>query len=863
MYAYDYGIRNFEKKYQPFPNITVFNDSIEILDQEKTQFVEEFVYKQVTLDEVSPLLARIVSSGITYTDIFVKEYLQKFGQFTSTGQTRKIVGLPVEREIFQFEGNYFVFNPEITVLDEVEITAKGTGSRTKFPPDLTILSEQLEGAALSVILFITKDGVKLERTYQKIDQLAANEIVLFIEKDDAYNIFGSVVRVNSGSNITENTNIPYNDIAKLSKTFEIGVRRKDIKEVLEDHVTNKESVFYLIRDAFVKGVSITRIPVNYTLQKVADGMDTVAKGIQDNLKIGDGYWKAYDKDGKENATYTPLLPGYDLFENQNTSGDDADYSQLFDKVYERLDGLEVAILLGIEKIPMDMIREYVRGKTKVFFSLIQEAKGFLGALAKEIKELVKDTFIFLNAFLVGLLNSLVDIIKGIFDLIGLLCKIVVGLNKAQEQSAKTPASMFSLFVELFENALETTFKLFTIKNIKALFKFMLLLFIKFLIAPPSISLDKLGYGIGYLIGFIVEEVVFAILTGGVKTIAEALKQTAKLYSSLLKGTYKAAKKTIQFSIDGIITIIKLIQEKLKQFPQLLDDLGKWLDEVLASVKAEAAVSSRFQGLFSLDPISATILRKIGKKTLDRLADAGVKFGKNSKTLKYEIQYNGVTIRSFETEKELVKELSQIIKKKGDELTKYLDELLQNKNFTDYIKLRSKFEITYNTSSKLNLLWRKRITSKKLKNLKIFYDKMLKKYPELEGKNFAIFKTKIFNKGKVTGIIEERSSSGAKNVKGFLEKITDKNFVENVVDINGRSRKNDSEIKYIYNFLKNHLNKGDYFIIETTNIMTACSSCRRELLMLKELLGDQVKIIVNSIDELEEVRHVEEYLKYKK
>ncbi|OED44521.1 hypothetical protein AB832_01930 [Flavobacteriaceae bacterium (ex Bugula neritina AB1)] len=278
--------------------------------------------------------------------------------------------------------------------------------------------------------------------------------------------------------------------------------------------------------------------------------------------------------------------------------------------------------------------------------------------------------------MVGLLNSLVDIIKGIFDLIGLICKIVVGLNNAQEQAAKTPASMFSLFVELFENALETTFKLFTIKNIKAFFKFMLLLFVKFLTSPPSISLDKLGYGVGYLIGFIVEEVVFAILTGGAKTIGTALKLAAESYKSLFQGIYKVTNKTIKFTIDGILTIIRTIQEKLKKFPQLLDDLRKWLDEVLASVKAEAAVSSRFQGLFSLDPISATILRRIGKKTLDRLADAGVKFGKNSKNLKYEIQYNGVTIRSFETEKELVKELSQIIKKKGDDLTKYLDELVE-------------------------------------------------------------------------------------------------------------------------------------------------------------------------------------------
>jgi len=673
MYAYDYGIRNFENTYQPFPNITVFNDTIEILDQQKTQYIEEFVYKQVTLDEDTERFARLVPSGIIYSDLFVKEYLQKFGQFTSTGQTRSIDGLPVEREVFQFEGNYFVFNPEITVLDETEITAKGTGKKKKFPPDLTILNEQLQGSELSVILFITKDGVKLERTYQKIDRFPPNEIVLFVEKDDAYNIFGSVIRVNSGSNINENTKIPYHDISKLSKTFEIGVRRKDIKEVLETHVSNKENFFYLIRDGFLKGVSITRIPVNFALKEVADAMDTVSKEIQGNLKIESKYWQAYDKEGNEAAAYTPLLPDFDAFIQTQDSNGNENHDQLLDVVYKRLDLLEKEMLSGIDKIPLEIIREYIKSKTTIFFKIVDEARGFISVLAKKIENMAKDTFIFLNAFVVGLLNSLVDVIKGIFDLIGLICKIVVGMNKAQEQGAKTPASMFSLFVELFENALESTFKLFAVKNIKAFFGFMTGLFVKFFIAPPTISLDKLGYGIGYLIGFIIEEVVFAILTGGAKTVAEALKQAAKIYSSLLKGTYKAVKKTIQFSIEGILTMIKAIQEKLKRFPQLLDDLGKWLDEVLASVKAKAAVSNRFQQLFSLDPLSAVILRKIGKKTLDRLADARVKFGKNTQTLKYEIQYKGVTIRSFETEKELVKELSQIINKKGDDLGKYLGD----------------------------------------------------------------------------------------------------------------------------------------------------------------------------------------------
>ncbi|WP_299898473.1 HNH endonuclease [uncultured Aquimarina sp.] len=611
MYAYDYGVRNFNKKYQPFPNITVFNDQIEVLDQSSSLFSEVLIYKQVTLDENNNSYARITPSGIEYSDLFTKEYLQKFGQFQSTGETRNIVGFSAQREIFEFKGNYFVFNPEIVILDEVVVTAKGTGNKKKFAPDLTLLSEQLQGSELSVILFITKDGAKLERAYQKIDQFGPNEIVMFVEKDDAYNTFGSVIRVNSGDEITESTEIPFNDIAKLTKTFEIGVNSSAIKDVLEDHVKDKDSVFYLIRNVFQKGIEVVNIPANFALEKVADAMDAVSKGIEDNLKIGSKYWKAYDQEGNPDKTYSPILPGFELIEQLETLNENIDYDQLLSGFTQKLDALESQLQTGIDKIPFQLIRDFVKEKVSVLFDFINEGKSFLKEVASQVLLFTKSYFIFLNSFLVGLINSLVDVIKGIFDLIGLICKIVIGINKAHEQTAKTPASMFSLFVELFENAMETTAKLFTLKNIKAFFKFMIGLFVKFLTSPPSISSDKLGYGIGYLIGFIVEEVVFAILTGGAKTVGTALKLAADSYKSLIRGVYRASKKAIKFTIDGILTIIREIQKQLNDFPKLLDDLGKWLDEVLQVGKKIDAYAQFAKGLIrALQDLGVDIARTL-------------------------------------------------------------------------------------------------------------------------------------------------------------------------------------------------------------------------------------------------------------
>lgn len=66
------------------------------------------------------------------------------------------------------------------------------------------------------------------------------------------------------------------------------------------------------------------------------------------------------------------------------------------------------------------------------------------------------------------------------------------------------------------------------------------------------------------------------------------------------------------------------------------------------------------------------------------------------------------------------------------------------------------------------------------------------------------------------------------------------FVKGAKDFGNRARYYDSEIKYFFNFLKNHIDKGDEFIIETQNIFKTCGSCRREFVMLEDYLKTQGK-----------------------
>lgn len=186
-----------------------------------------------------------------------------------------------------------------------------------------------------------------------------------------------------------------------------------------------------------------------------------------------------------------------------------------------------------------------------------------------------------------------------------------------------------------------------------------------------------------------------------------------------------------------------------------------------------------------------------------------------------------------------------------------------KTLKSYIDFRPKF---IHNVSETTRLWRAKslipITKDEIVEL---FVKHLDDYPGLvKGHNQADFSIKFYKNGKQFDEAAEFSLSGDKDkilatfgdpsnlppntidvFKNYDEFIT---FVTGAYDLTGRARKYDSEIKFVYNFLKNHVHKADEFVIETSNIFATCSSCSREFVMLEEYLksiGKKVQFIIKS------------------
>lgn len=255
-------------------------------------------------------------------------------------------------------------------------------------------------------------------------------------------------------------------------------------------------------------------------------------------------------------------------------------------------------------------------------------------------------------------------------------------------------------------------------------------------------------------------------------------------------------------------------------------------------------------------------RKLFKNTLDQIAPdfALANAGKieNFATWKGEELFTG-TKKQFDEFSDRLKDAWKKGGRRG--LINSLDEALSEKEFIKltehFLKVRREFKRLYkNNPDLLEEDFRKAFEIKHLDvaENKKFYEDMINKYPELKGKinnegkfeqdNIAWFETSLIKNGIISKI-EEIAHSGKKFVSddfipNFDNSTASRLFQKGVVDFGGGPRRKDSELKYIFHFLKNHFHKADEFVIQTKNIYFTCDSCQRELLMLKSFVESQGK-----------------------
>ncbi|WP_415060223.1 hypothetical protein, partial [Flavobacterium sp.] len=559
-------------------NIIVFNENITVEDPDKMQHVSQVKYLVECILNGNEFTIKSDGDVLTFEEfIYLSETnvenIEKLKHLININSISSI------KTIYKVNDQYFIFYDFSTVesleLNEVILSPEDKNPKKIIKTKPVLLNEKLKENKQTIIFFISSNGALIENAFKEIDQIRKNELVFFIEDKAESNIFGSVVRIASGSGFTSIQNIPFKEISKVVNVYEKSIRSVDFEFMLKDHFNDKSGTLYLVKRVFFGLLSeVIIIKDNLPLTVVEVFAETLA-GLLSKLQFNETTWKYYDDEGNVAKNNAILLP-VELLETKNLKKENI---QVYTKKLNEIEQLLKQSLQANRALIKDN-KIFKKIITKIY-DVIDSINDFISSSFGKGMEITKNFLIFYNAYIIGLINGFLKAVEDFFVLIAQLAKAI---KFVQSETKKGNASNYwVMFFESIENFYDLLSNLITVKNLVALGSFLK----KCLLLSPlvtymaihyflendfSITSDRLGYYIGYAIGIIIELIVETILTGGATTVEQAVKL---VFNQLKMIVQKLSKKVISFSdniIEGIITVYAKLKHLFKNFPQFLDDL---------------------------------------------------------------------------------------------------------------------------------------------------------------------------------------------------------------------------------------------------------------------------------------------------
>lgn len=479
----------------------------------------------------------------------------------------------------------------------------------------------MEFEDFNLSLFTSTNGVTLLQQFKEVE-VSSDEVVVFLEIDNPTNFFGTVMRIKVGSNLKGRKDLPYSEIIDFAQDKGISVSPNRIKRLLKKGVKSKKNLFKWVLSSIAKTIGKA---VEFVSGEVGDlFFQTIPEAI-DKIRISENRWN-------------PSLEGYngifipDKFEKyianlkDDEKGGNSILKAFVSPFFKQINRLE-----GFTKGKLKKVKSYIPGKVyrklkKVIDYLFGKINGLEDIIYDSKYELLKLILTALeaaNSFLCGLYNSIIDTVKGIFQIVGLVFK---GIEAAADFTSNL-GYYASLSIEFIENIIEGILEIDFVELFKQLF-FLPLVIIKkvvsFTINQSSLTIQEFYYYIGYIVGFIVETVVSILFTGGSLSVGKVLAKTFKEPVEFLLKGFKGIVSASKSLVNKVISAVQYIIKKLKNPKQLAADFLRFIEDLFGAGKKnfddlfKRRSNWMSSGLFRFGDDAATMSNaiKLAKRTDD-------------------------------------------------------------------------------------------------------------------------------------------------------------------------------------------------------------------------------------------------------
>jgi hypothetical protein len=231
----------------------------------------------------------------------------------------------------------------------------------------------------------------------------------------------------------------------------------------------------------------------------------------------------------------------------------------------------------------ELLFKKIRQSVNKFFAQFDKIEKYLKNPTTGIQAIIYKGFHTANALLCGIYNSFIDIIAGLFSIIGFLFEGVA----AMADFGANKADYGEMFLELMENMLEGILSFdygdFLIRWIVFEVKTVIKMTDWVLENVTGASLESIAYYFGYIVGLIIDIIVETLLTGGTAAVAKLLESASAFIKNPLAKIEAGINKIVGATkklLDKLIDFITFISARLKKGSEaIFTDLNKFIDEV--------------------------------------------------------------------------------------------------------------------------------------------------------------------------------------------------------------------------------------------------------------------------------------------
>lgn len=445
---------------------------------------------------------------------------------------------------------------------------------------------------IDVVLFASKNGAFLLQRYMEALP-SGKQLILFLEIDDEYN-YSTVMRVVAGADLTKNKEELFDDIFTFTRKHEVSVPPKALEDLIKNGIY-RNKVSFISWFLGLKDASVGQI-FTFFKQEILEGAASFfIEGIADNitkLRISESGWNPYVKEGEYDPAFIPATLYEELKKFYEHEGSDNPYenlegqkkinSKIVKTLFERINEVKTdfnQLLSNAEHFFPTFIFKKIKQSLNLFFSQIDKIEKFLIDPLMGMQHMIYRSYQTANAFLCGVYNSLIDIIAGIFSIIGFIFKAVAAMDKVNDRKVEYG----EMFLELMEDLMEGIIKFDYADFFKQCITFQIRTVIRLVKwieeKVPQFTMEKAGYYYGYIIGIIIDIVVETLLTGGAAAVAKLAKTVESFILNPLEKISKAITQAGNFMTRIIEFISMILREFKKGAKEIFAKLEKVLDEV--------------------------------------------------------------------------------------------------------------------------------------------------------------------------------------------------------------------------------------------------------------------------------------------